>query len=98
MNVAHVRNILQNHGLVCEESGGHRGQSGIFGATNADASHEGIATTNYEFIHKRLWRNSSVPEVNPDGSTARDRLSETGIASGKQRLCPAGTGIRWLGN
>src|SRR5690348_13938804 len=94
MNVAHVRNIFQNHGLVCEESGGHRGQCGILGAADADASHQGIATTNYKFIHKTLWRDSSVPEVNPDGPATRDGLSELGQGPGRQRCSFAGTAIR----
>ena len=98
LNVANVRNIFQNYGLIGKDGGSHRGQSGIFGAADAYASHQGIATTNYKFIHKTLWRNKAVPEVNPNGAATGDRLFKTEIARGQQRLYLAGIAIRWLGN
>ena len=70
LNVAHVRDIFQDDRLVGEQGGGHRGQCGILGAANADAAHQGIATTNYKFIHKTLWPKGHGSKVNPYAAAA----------------------------
>ena len=45
LNVADVRDVFQDYGLVGQDSGSHGRQRGILGSTDADTSHQGIATT-----------------------------------------------------
>ena len=54
LNIANVRNVFQNHRFIGKDGGGHGRQGGILCATDADATHQGIAAANYKFIHKAL--------------------------------------------
>ena len=50
-DVAHLRNVFEDHRLVGEQSGGHAGQGGVFRSTDADGAEQRRAAADYEFIH-----------------------------------------------
>jgi hypothetical protein len=51
VNVAHLWNIFQDHGLISEERRCHAGKSGVFRAADADGAEERFAAADDEFIH-----------------------------------------------
>jgi len=54
LNVADLRDIFQDDGLVGEQGRGHARQGGIFRAADADRSEQRLSAANDEFIHKAL--------------------------------------------
>ncbi len=54
LDVAHLRNVLQNDGLFGEQSSGHRRQSGILSAAYAHRAQQRITAANDEFVHVRM--------------------------------------------
>src|SRR5690242_10072261 len=76
LNVANVRDIFQNDGLIGEDGGSHGREGGILCAADADAAQQGIAATYYKLVHKTFWRNGQFFEIDPNGPTARGRFLE----------------------
>ena len=52
LDIAHLRNVLENYRLIGEQGCGHAGQRGVFGAADANSAEERLAATNDEFIHR----------------------------------------------
>src|SRR5207245_7995182 len=49
--IPHLRNVLQNHRLFAEQSGGHSRQSCIFGTADTDRPQQLVPDADYKFIH-----------------------------------------------
>ena len=49
--IPHLRNVLQNHRLFGEQSGGHGRQRCIFGPADTDRPQQRVPAADYEFIH-----------------------------------------------
>src|SRR5439155_8584073 len=65
LDVAHLRNIFQDHRFVGEQGSSHRREGGIFCSTDANRAQERVSAANYEFIHsKRISkRNCGKPRA-----------------------------------
>ena len=50
-DVAHARNIVKMDVFIGEQSGGHRGQRGVFRAADADDAFEPAASVDVKAIH-----------------------------------------------
>ena len=46
LDIAHLRNIFQDHRLVGEQGRGHGRQRGVFGAADSDRTQQRIAAAN----------------------------------------------------
>jgi hypothetical protein len=51
LNVAHLRNVFEDDGLVSEQGCGHAGKRGVFSAADANGAKERLTAADYEFVH-----------------------------------------------
>ena len=54
LDVAHLRNVFENHRLVGEQGRRHGGQCGVLRAADADRSEQRVAAANHQFVHIRV--------------------------------------------
>ncbi len=52
LNVADLRNIFEDDGLIGEQGGGHAGKRGIFCAADAHRAEQRLSAADYEFVHE----------------------------------------------
>src|ERR1700680_4224144 len=57
LDVTNLGNIFENDGLIGEQGSGHAGERGIFGATDANGTEQGLSAAKDELVHEL-----SVPE------------------------------------
>jgi hypothetical protein len=52
LDVADLRDVFEDDGLIGEQGGGHAGQGGIFGSADADGAEQRLSAADDEFVHK----------------------------------------------
>ena len=52
LNVAHLRNVFEDDGLVGEQGGGHAGQRGILCAADVNGAEQRLSAADYELVHE----------------------------------------------
>jgi hypothetical protein len=50
-DVAHLRDVFENYGLIREKGGSHGRQSCVLGAADTNGSQQRITATYYKLIH-----------------------------------------------
>ena len=51
LDVAHLRNVFEDDGLIGEQGGGHAGERGILGAADADRAEQRLSAANDKLVH-----------------------------------------------
>ena len=51
LDVADLRNVFEDDGLVGEQGGGHAGERGVFRAADADGAEQRLSAADYELVH-----------------------------------------------
>ena len=51
LDVADLRNVFEDDGLVGEQGGGHAGKGGIFCAAHAHGAEQRLSAADYELVH-----------------------------------------------
>ena len=51
LDVAHLRDVFENHRFVGEQGCRHARECGVLRATDSDRAEQGVATADYELIH-----------------------------------------------
>ena len=54
LDVADLRNVLENYRLIGEQGRGHAGQRGVLRAADANRAEQRLSAANDEFIHRPL--------------------------------------------
>ena len=60
LDVAHLRDILQDDRLVGQQSGGHGRQGGVLGAADANGPQQRIAAANHKLIHRPVYSTGTM--------------------------------------
>ena len=83
LDVANLRNVFQDDGLVGKQSRRHCGQGGILGTTDADGPQERVAAANDKLVHKRKSQpRTAYAEPMDHGAISILRVIWPGVAAG----------------
>src|ERR1700746_2312690 len=86
LNVAHLRNILENNRLVGEQSGSHAGKRSILRATYPYSAKQRLSATNDKLIHESVLK-AIVAEEHSRWSCCRmhGRARTSGVLTSLER-------------
>src|SRR5215470_10576128 len=70
LDVADLRNVFEDDGLIGEQGGGHAGKCGVLCAADVDGAEERLSAADDEFIHEDesssdcsgIWRRATLTE------------------------------------
>ena len=61
LDVAHLRDVFENHRFVGEQGCRHARECGVLRATDSDGAEQGVATADYELIHVVMISRDTPP-------------------------------------